>query len=214
MRYFSSGGHWLLSFLRHSSRRRSWDDGCISNFGTSTSARIPAGECRRGTASGCGLSCARCLPGEEFGRRAKDHPERAGGGSRDRADWRGRGGVWSVESGARGARRWQRWRGDVVGARRWNGLGRWFYGEKGGVSVNSSSSSMVMAHFTTDDSVSQVTDFYKSKMGENAVVVSTGDGTVLTSGKNDEDSLTVTVGSGNGDDADKTTIVIMHAKKG
>ena len=86
--------------------------------------------------------------------------------------------------------------------------------EKGGVSVNSSSSSMVMAHFTTSDSVSQVTDFYKSKMGENAVVVSTGDGTVLTSGKNDEDSLTVTVGSGNGDDAGKTTIVIMHAKKG
>ena len=92
--------------------------------------------------------------------------------------------------------------------------------EKGGVGKivlqgdDARASSMVMAHFTTDDSVSKVTDFYKSKMGENAVVVSTGDGTVLTSGKNDEDSLTVTVGSGNGDDADKTTIVIMHAKKG
>jgi hypothetical protein len=92
--------------------------------------------------------------------------------------------------------------------------------EKGGVGKivlqgdDARASSMVMAHFTTDDSVSKVTDFYKSKMGENAVVVSTGDGTVLTSGKNDEDSLTVTVGSGNGDDAGKTTIVIMHAKKG
>ncbi|HEX9201066.1 MAG TPA: zinc ribbon domain-containing protein [Acidobacteriaceae bacterium] len=85
--------------------------------------------------------------------------------------------------------------------------------EKGGMSVSSASASMVMAHFTTSDSVSQVTDFYKGKMGDNPVVVSNGNGTVLSSGEKGEDSLTVTVGTGNGDDAGKTSILIVHSKK-
>ncbi len=85
--------------------------------------------------------------------------------------------------------------------------------ERGGVNMDSGSASMVMAHFTTGDSMSQVVDFYKGKMGDSAVAVSTGTGTVLNSGGQDTDRIMVTVGPGNGDDAGKTTIVVMHTKK-
>ena len=85
--------------------------------------------------------------------------------------------------------------------------------EKGGVQMSSSSASMVMAHFSTSDSVSQVSDFYKSKVGENAQVVSSGEGTVITSGAGSDDKVTITVARGNGDDSGKTTIVILRAKK-
>lgn len=84
--------------------------------------------------------------------------------------------------------------------------------EKGGVNMDTASASMVMAHFATNDSISQVTDFYKGKMGETTVAVTSGDGTVLNSGS-DADKVMVTIGPGNGDDAGKTTIVIMHTKK-
>jgi hypothetical protein len=85
--------------------------------------------------------------------------------------------------------------------------------EKGGLNMNSGAASMVMAHFSTSDSMSQVVDFYKGKMGDGAVAVSTGNGTVINSGGPDTDRIMVTVGPGSGDDAGKTTIVIMHTKK-
>jgi hypothetical protein len=85
--------------------------------------------------------------------------------------------------------------------------------EKGGLNMSSASASMIMAHFSTSDSPSQVVDFYKSKMGAGAVAVSTGNGTVLNSGGPDTDRIMVTVGPGSGADAGKTTIVIMHSKK-
>ncbi len=85
--------------------------------------------------------------------------------------------------------------------------------EKGGMNLNSGSASMVMAHFVTSDSPSQVVDFYKSKMGEGTVSVDTGNGTVLNSGGQDTDRVMVTIGPGSGDDAGKTTIVVMHTKK-
>jgi hypothetical protein len=87
--------------------------------------------------------------------------------------------------------------------------------KKGGINMNMGSTSMVMAHFSTSDSTSQVVDFYKSKMGDGATAVATGtnDGTVLNSGGKDTDRIMVTVGTGTGDDAGKTTIVIMHTQK-
>jgi hypothetical protein len=85
--------------------------------------------------------------------------------------------------------------------------------EKGGVTMNAASASMVIATLTTTDSASQVVDFYKSKMGNGAVVASSGNGTVLSSGTSDSDRIMVTVGEGSGDDSGKTTIVIMHTKK-
>lgn len=85
--------------------------------------------------------------------------------------------------------------------------------EKGGVTMNAASASMVMAKFTTSDSASQVVDFYKSKMGNAAVAVSSGGGTVLSAGASDSDRIMVTVGEGSGDDSGKTTIIVMHTKK-
>ncbi len=85
--------------------------------------------------------------------------------------------------------------------------------EKGGVTMNAASASMVIATLTTSDPASQVVDFYKSKMGNGAVVASSGDGTVLSAGASDSDRIMVTVGEGSGDDSGKTTIVIMHTKK-
>ena len=85
--------------------------------------------------------------------------------------------------------------------------------EKGGMNLNAASASMVMAHFSTTDTESQVVDFYKGKMGNGTAVVSTGNGTVINSGGKDTDRIMVTVGPGTGDDAGKTTIVIMHTVK-
>jgi hypothetical protein len=85
--------------------------------------------------------------------------------------------------------------------------------EKGGMNLNSGSASMVMAHFSTSDSQSQVVDFYKGKMGDGAIAVNTGNGTAINSGGKDTDRIMVTVGPGSGDDAGKTAIVIMHTQK-
>ena len=85
--------------------------------------------------------------------------------------------------------------------------------EKGGMNLNAASASMVMAHFSTTDTESQVVDFYKGKMGNGTAVVSTGNGTVINSGGKDTDRVMVTVGPGTGNDAGKTTIIIMHTVK-
>lgn len=85
--------------------------------------------------------------------------------------------------------------------------------EKGGAQVNMGPLSETVAHYATSDSMSQVVDFYKSKMGDNAISIETGNGTTLTSGSTDTDRITVTVAPGDGDDAGKTTIVVMHMKK-
>jgi hypothetical protein len=85
--------------------------------------------------------------------------------------------------------------------------------EKGGVQMRSASASMVMAHFSTSDSISQVSDFYKGKIGDSAQVVSSNEGTVITSGADSPDKITITVAPGNGDDKGKTTILILRAKK-
>jgi len=83
----------------------------------------------------------------------------------------------------------------------------------GGVNVDSPTASMVSAQFSTNDPVSQVVDFYKSKLGDKTVAVSTGDGTVLNSGESDSDRVMVTVGPSSGDSGGKTTFVVMHTKK-
>jgi len=85
--------------------------------------------------------------------------------------------------------------------------------EKGGVQMSSASASMVMAHFSTSDSVSQVSDFYKSKIGDGVQVASNNDGTVITSPPDSQDKITITVAPGNGEDKGKTTILILRAKK-
>jgi hypothetical protein len=85
--------------------------------------------------------------------------------------------------------------------------------EKGGMNMSSAAASMVMGHFSTNDSPSQVVDFYKAKMGDGVAVVSTGSGAVINSGGPDTNRIVVTVGAGSGDDSGKTAIVIMHTMK-
>jgi hypothetical protein len=80
----------------------------------------------------------------------------------------------------------------------------------GSMNMKSAEGSVTIASYTTSDSVSQVVDFYKSKLGENATVVETGGRTRLTSGNNNpKDSLVITVAAEGG----KTKISIIHSTK-
>ena len=68
--------------------------------------------------------------------------------------------------------------------------------------------STATANFTTSDSVSQVVDFYKGKLGENATTMETGGGTILASdNSNPNNSVMVTVASEGG----KTKFSIVHS---
>jgi hypothetical protein len=81
---------------------------------------------------------------------------------------------------------------------------------QGSMNFKTSQGSMTTAVYTTTDSVSQVVDFYKSKLGENASVMETGGGTILTSGNNNpNDSVVITVSSESG----KTKVAIVHSTK-
>jgi hypothetical protein len=86
--------------------------------------------------------------------------------------------------------------------------------QKGGVQMKSASASMAMANFATDDAAAPVVDFYKSKLGPNAVVVSSPDGTVLSLAESEHEKITITIAPGSGQDSGKTMIMILHAKKG
>ena len=66
------------------------------------------------------------------------------------------------------------------------------------------------ANFTTSDSVSQVVDFYKAKLGENATTMETSGGTILASDNgNPNNSVMITVAS----DGSKTKFSIVHSSK-
>jgi hypothetical protein len=80
----------------------------------------------------------------------------------------------------------------------------------GSMNMKSSEGSMTTASYTTSDSVTQVVDFYKSKLGENATTMETGGGTILTSGNNNpKDNVVITVSAQGG----KTKIGIVHSTK-
>jgi hypothetical protein len=85
--------------------------------------------------------------------------------------------------------------------------------KKGGVNMDTPQATMVSAQFSTNDPMSAVVDFYKGKLGDSAVAVSTGDGTVLNSGGSDADRIMITIGPSSGDDTGKTTFLIMHTRK-
>jgi hypothetical protein len=80
----------------------------------------------------------------------------------------------------------------------------------GSMNIKSSEGSMTTASYTTSDSVSQVVEFYKSKLGDNATTMESGSGTILTSGNNNpKDSVVITVTPQDG----KTKIGIVHSTK-
>jgi hypothetical protein len=80
----------------------------------------------------------------------------------------------------------------------------------GSMNIKSPDGAMATANFTTSDSVRQVVDFYKAKLGENASTMETSSGTILTSdNSNPNDSLVITVSA----DGGKTKIGIVHSTK-
>jgi len=84
---------------------------------------------------------------------------------------------------------------------------------EGGMQVNSANSSMVTVVYSTSDPVSKVVDFYKGKLGENTSVIQTGDGAVITSGKeNNKESLVITVSPDTSSSDGQTKIGIMRTR--
>jgi hypothetical protein len=80
----------------------------------------------------------------------------------------------------------------------------------GSMNLKSSDGAMATANFTTSDSVRQVVDFYKDKLGENASTMETSGGTILTSdNSNPNDNVVITVSA----DGGKTKIGIVHSTK-
>jgi hypothetical protein len=76
----------------------------------------------------------------------------------------------------------------------------------GGMRMKTPNGSLITATFTTSDSASQVVDFYKSKMGDDATSMETGSSTMLSSGQNSHDKKVVTVSEHDG----VTKIAIVH----
>jgi hypothetical protein len=81
----------------------------------------------------------------------------------------------------------------------------------GSLNLKSPDGAMTTANFTTSDSVSEVVDFYRARLGTNATVLESGQGATLTSDSSiSNDSVVVTVSSS---DNGKTKIVILHSTK-
>jgi hypothetical protein len=78
---------------------------------------------------------------------------------------------------------------------------------EGSMNIKSPSGSMITAIYTTNDPLSKVVEFYKSKLGPQASIMETGNGTMLTSGGDEKDKLLITITSDEG----KTKIAIVHS---
>jgi hypothetical protein len=76
----------------------------------------------------------------------------------------------------------------------------------GGMKMKTSGGSLISATFTTSDSVAQVADFYKSKLGDQANVMEAGGSTILTSGGQGDDKFVITITQDDG----ATKIAVMH----
>ena len=82
---------------------------------------------------------------------------------------------------------------------------------EGGMQINSASGSMVTVVFSTSDPVDKVVAFYKDKLGENASVIQSPTGAVISAGEKNKQGVVITVGTDNSNDG-ATTIAIMRTK--
>jgi hypothetical protein len=80
---------------------------------------------------------------------------------------------------------------------------------EGSMNMKSPTGSMVTAVFTSSDPVDKVVAFYKDKMGDQASVVRSGNGSVLSKGETDKDKVMVTVNP----QGNASKIVIIHITK-
>ena len=65
---------------------------------------------------------------------------------------------------------------------------------------------MVTSVFTSSDPTEKIVSFYKEKLGDQASIVQTGNGTMLTSGEKNKNSVMVTITPQDG----KSKIAIIH----
>jgi hypothetical protein len=80
---------------------------------------------------------------------------------------------------------------------------------EGGIKFGGESGSMATYAFKTSDSVQQVLAFYRDKFGPKVTVVETAEGALVTSSKNENESVMVSIGRDESDG--KTSITISHA---
>jgi hypothetical protein len=86
---------------------------------------------------------------------------------------------------------------------------------EGGMKMTLPTGSVDSEVFVTDDPVSAVVAFYKGKLGENEVDTETGNGTMMSSGKESTDggpkqSTIITVTPGTGKNSGKTQLAVVH----
>jgi hypothetical protein len=76
----------------------------------------------------------------------------------------------------------------------------------GSMNMKLPNGSMVTSVFTSSDSADKIVAFYKEKLGDQASVVQTGNGTMLSAGEKDKNSVMVTVTP----EGNNSKIVIIH----
>ena len=76
----------------------------------------------------------------------------------------------------------------------------------GSMNMKTPTGSMVTSVFTSTDSSDKVVSFYKEKLGDQASIVQTGNGTMLSAGERDKNSVMVTITP----QANLTKIAIIH----
>ncbi len=79
----------------------------------------------------------------------------------------------------------------------------------GSMNMKTPTGSMVTSVFTTSDPVDKVVDFYKGKLGDQISIVQTGDGTMISAGEKDKNSVMVTITP----EDSHSKIVIIHVTK-
>jgi hypothetical protein len=76
----------------------------------------------------------------------------------------------------------------------------------GSMNMKTPTGSMVTSVFTSSDPADKIVDFYKGKLGDQASIIQTGSGTMLTGGEKDKNSVMVTITP----DGNQSKIVIVH----
>ncbi|HSY67626.1 MAG TPA: hypothetical protein VK813_03235 [Edaphobacter sp.] len=77
---------------------------------------------------------------------------------------------------------------------------------QGSMNMHTPTGSMVTAIYTSTDSPDKIVDFYKSKLGDQASTVQTSNGTVISAGDKNRDSVMVTITP----EGKTSKIVIIH----
>jgi hypothetical protein len=67
------------------------------------------------------------------------------------------------------------------------------HSDDGSMNMKTPTGSMVTSVFTSSDPSEKIVDFYKGKLGDQASIVQTGNGTMLSAGEKDKNSVMITI---------------------